>query len=345
MLTIAVSSRSLFHLEDANDIFERDGQLAYDAFMRDTEDQPLQPGMAFELVRKLLNLNQYTPLEQSERGEQLVNVVLLSRNSPDAGVRVMRSVSLHGLPIERAVFTAGGNRFRYAHALKADLFLSASASDAKLALANGLAAASIVPRSRKPDPLPGIPCDRKDEVIRIAFDGDSVLFSDESDRIYREHGLERFKAHEIERANVPLGEGPFKKLLDKLSDVQKAISMNKASPRSPLHIGLVTARGVQSHARVLNTLRSWGISVDEVVFASGAPKGPLLRAFEADFFFDDTGRHVESALENDIAAAQVHFGEGGLPERAEELRLSVAAAAKTVASATITRRRLASARA
>lgn len=314
MLTIAVSSRSLFQLEEANAIYEKDGQAAYDKYMQKTEDKKLEPGVAFEMVRKLLTLNQYSPA-----GQRLVNVVLLSRNSPDASVRIMRSVKTNGLDIEQAVFTAGGNRFRYAQVLGADLFLCANPSDARMALENGLAAGSIAPRAVKPSS--GLP-PRADDVIRIAFDGDSVLFSDEADKVYREHGLERFVAHENENANVPLGEGPFKKLLEKLSQVQQALVGIENLPRPPLHIGLVTARGVQSHGRVLNTLRSWGITVDEVVFASGAPKGPLLKAFEADFFFDDTSRHVASASEHDVAAAQVHFGEGGLPEAVKPMAAS-----------------------
>lgn len=306
MLTIAVSSRSMFQLEDANAIFEKDGQRAYDAFMRNTEDQLLAPGVAFELVRKLLTLNRY-----SKTDERLVNIILLSRNSPDAGVRIMRSAQAHGLDIERAVFTAGGDRFRYARALGADLFLCVNAADAKLAIGKGLAAASIAPRPILSEHNPD---GRNDDVVRIAFDGDSVLFSAEGDQVFREHGLQRFIEHELEHANIPLGEGPFKKLLEKLSKVQAALLQVKNLPRPPLHIGLVTARGMQSHGRVLNTLRSWGINIDEVIFASGAPKGPLLKAFEADFFFDDTGRHVESALASNIAAAQVHFGSGGIPE-------------------------------
>lgn len=306
MLTVAVSSRSLFHLEASNVVFEQKGQGAYDAHMRETESQKLDPGVAFDLVRKLLLLNRF-----SKEGQRLVNVVLLSRNSPDASVRIMRSVGSHGLDIQQATFTAGGDRFRYAQAMDADLFLCVNPADAKLALDNGLAAASILPRQSKSSA--GLP-PRDDDVVRIALDGDSVLFDDSSDKLYREHGLPRFVAHELEHAEKPLGDGPFKNLLFQLSRVQAALLGAEGVTRPPLVVGLVTARGVQSHGRVISTLRSWGITVDEVIFASGAPKGPLLKAFGADFFFDDTQRHVDSAQENDIAAGRVHFGAGGLPE-------------------------------
>lgn len=299
MLTIAVSSRSLFQLEEANLIFESEGQVPYDAYMRSTEDEILEPGVAFEMIRKFLNLNKYAP-----EGQRLVNVVLLSRNSPDAGIRVMQSVQKHGLDIERAVFTSGGNRFRSAKALGADLFLCASANDAKQSMENGLASGQIMPRKILSNA-------GTNDFIRIAFDGDSVIFSNSADEVFREHGLKRFIEHEIENAHIPLNDGPFKKLLEKLSDLQKIFTSLECKP---LGIALVTARGVQSHGRVLNTLRSWGITVDEMIFASGAAKGPLLAALEADFFFDDTGRHVDSASEHNISAARVHFGDGGIPE-------------------------------
>lgn len=299
MLTIAVSSRSLFHMEEANDIYEREGQGAFDAYMRSTEAEPLPPGAAFPLVSKLLALNSARSPHKRDR----VEVVLLSRNSADAGMRVMNSVQHYGLDIESAAFTSGGNRFAYASAMDADLFLCAEAEDARKAITGGMAAAIIVPAERKHD--------AGDMTVRIAFDGDSVLFSDEADSIYREHGMERFRTSEIRDAAKPLGDGPFKRLLVKLCELQKALPANAC----PLHIALVTARGMPAHGRVINTLRSWGLSVNELVLAAGRPKGPLLQALRADMFFDDTGRNVESATAHNISAGQVPFGAGGIAEQ------------------------------
>lgn len=297
MLTIAVSSRSLFHLEQANRLFEEKGQEAFDDDMEANENVPMEAGVAYPLVKKFLSLKAIDP--------KLIRVIILSRNSPRAGVRILKSVQHHGLVIESAVFTAGEDRFRYASEMDVDLFLSASAFDTAQAIKHGVAAATIVPK----------PCvisaeDEQREDLRIAFDGDSVLFSDEADSLYRKEGLASFMASEIQKANVPLGAGPFKNLLTKLCLVQKKLV--EANHSQKLRIALVTARGVQAHGRAVTTLRSWGLSLDEMIFAGGLPKGPLVRAFGADFFFDDTIDHVKSASDNNVPAGHVPFGEGGI---------------------------------
>lgn len=212
MLTIAISSRSLFSLEKENEIFEREGQQAFDDHMQVTENDSLEPGAAFALVSKLLALN-------SARGDgkrDRVEVVLLSRNSCAAGMRVMNSVHQHGLDITQSVFTGGGDRFRYAHALDADLFLCTEPSDAKKALDIGVAAASLIPGGHTPG---------SDDIVRIAFDGDAVLFSGEADDIFREHGLAKFVNNELLHANTPLGAGPFKRLLTKMFDILPHLSL------------------------------------------------------------------------------------------------------------------------
>lgn len=301
MLTIAVSSRSLFHLEDANHLFETEGQAAFDASMAETEDVPMEPGLAFPLVKKFLSLQSKDFTKRHAR----VRIIILSRNSPEAGVRIMKSVQHHGLAIESAVFTSGENRFRYAKAMDVDLFLSATAADAQQALENGIAAAAIVPRAHVAQND-----DSRNGDLRIAMDGDAVLFSDEADRMYREHGLTRFIESELTNANVPLGDGPFKKLFSKLCELQQDLAESKNEQR--LKIALVTARGVQSHGRAVSTLRSWNLSVDEMIFAGGMAKGPLVKAFGADFFFDDTSHHIESATAHNVAAGHVPFGSGGI---------------------------------
>lgn len=322
MLRIALSSRSLFHMEDANALFEREGQAAYDAMMLEKEKEPLQPGMAFNLVSKLLSLN--TP---GLRDPDRVEVMLLSRNSASASVRIMNSVEHYGLPIHRAVFTSGHNRFGYAKAFEADLFLSATTQDTANALNNGMAAATmstgLAPGRFNND-------DINDDIVHIAFDGDSVVFSDEADKVFQAHGLDSFIDHERNNANTPLGAGPFKQFLTKLCELKS--SLPDHGGECPLRVGLVTARSIAASGRVINTLRSWGLDIDEVVFAGGAPKGPLLRAFGADFFVDDTRRHVESAHVHDIPSALAPGMPGGIGAEPEQRAPVDAKAGATVLS-------------
>lgn len=298
MLTIAVSSRSLFHLEESNEIFEKEGQAAYDRHMEEKANDTLEPGGAFSLVKKMLALN--TP---GAKTRDRVEVVLLSRNSASSSVRIMKSVRAHGLAIEQAVFTSGADRFRYAQQYGADLFISATGQDTKKALENGLASATILTGARLRDD--------KDPVVRIAFDGDAVIFSDESDAIFRAKGLESFIAHEKSNEDVPLGDGPFKRLVHKLAELRGSLSPDEDGNYA-LRIGLVTARGLGASGRVMTTLKQWGLSLDELIFAGGTDKGPLLKAMMADFFFDDTGHNLKSAHSHDIASAHVPFGAGGI---------------------------------
>lgn len=294
MLTVAVSSRALFHIEDGDKVFRESGQDEFDAYMRTKEGVPLKRGVAFALVQKLLALNTNTVGSPRNR----VEVILLSRNSPDAGMRIMDSVHHYGLDIEKAVFCAGGNRFRYAKGMGAHLFLSANAADVKEAIDNGVAAATMLPRESAEV--------ENDSAIKIAFDGDSVLFSSEADDVYRTRGLDAFREQELEMAAVPLGAGPFKLFLDALCAIQREFPRGE----SPLKLALVTARGMPAHARVIHTLRSWGVVLDEAIFAGGASKGPLLQAFGADVFFDDTVKNVDSAQLHDIMSGHVPFGTG-----------------------------------
>ncbi|MDO8416312.1 MAG: 5'-nucleotidase [Agitococcus sp.] len=291
MLTIAVSSRSLFHVEDGHQIFETEGQDAFNQYMREKEALPLRPGPAFSLVKKLLALN--CPGVRDK-----VEVVLLSRNSPDAGMRVMNSIAHYQLDIERAVFSQGSDRFRYAKALGAQLFLSANASDVRAAIEHGLAAATMVPIEQSHE--------FDDMTIRIALDGDSVVFSSEADEYYRQEGLAAFRLSESAKAHIPLGDGPFRAFLQALYDLQKQLPVDNP----PLKVALVTARGLPSHARVIYTLRSWGIRFHEAIFAGGHDKGPLLQAFGADLFFDDTQKNIDSATSCGIMTGHVLYGAG-----------------------------------
>jgi 5'-nucleotidase len=300
VLTIAVSSRSLFHIEDGNEIFEKEGQAAFDEYMRSKENVPLRPGAAFPLVRKLLALNKVRSPFPRDR----VEVVLLSRNSPDAGMRVMNSIAHYDLDIERSVFTQGGDRFLFAKDLGAHLFLSANPADVSAALKHGIAAATMLPVERSDDADEG--------PVVVVFDGDSVIFDDEADACYRANGLEAFRQHEVERAHIPLGAGPFKVFLEVLCGLQAELRKEYSEADLPLITALVTARGMPSHARVINTLRSWGVTLNKAIFCGGLPKGPLLRTLRAHIFFDDTVKNGESAASHDISFGHVPYGHGGI---------------------------------
>ncbi|MDJ0653488.1 MAG: 5'-nucleotidase [Xanthomonadales bacterium] len=273
---VAISSRALFDLDESHRIFETEGVDAYARYQIAREEDILSPGIAFNLVHKLLRLNQL-----SEYG-QPVEVILLSRNSGDTGLRIFNSIERHGLDIVSAAFTNGENPYAYIESFGADLFLSAHAEDVVAALRAGYAAATILPsvsQSAYPDQL------------RVAFDGDAVLFTDEAERIYQEQGLDAFSDSEARAAGSPLPGGPFKSVLAAFHQIQSSFPADE----NPIRTALVTARSAPAHKRVILTLREWGIRIDEALFLGGKDKGPFLKAFGADIFFDDQTRHCESA--------------------------------------------------
>lgn len=278
-LVVAISSRALFDFEEENHLFEGSDDRAYMALQQQKLDEPAKPGVAFSLVRKLLAFN--TP-EQSR-----VEVVILSRNDPVSGMRVFRSAHHYGLPIERGVFTRGESPWRYLRPLQAHLFLSANDADVRSALAVGVPAARVLPHAARA--AEGHPNE-----VRIAFDGDAVLFSDEAEQVYQQGGLEAFQAHEVALARQPLPDGPFKPLLEALHVLQQAEAQGTTGGMR-LRTALVTARGAPAHERAIRTLMNWGIDVHEALFLGGLPKGEFLREFEPDFFFDDQAGHVENA--------------------------------------------------
>ena len=288
-LVVAISSRALFDFEDENRVFEAEGERAYIDLQHARLDVPAEPGVAFSLVKKLLAFN--TP----EAGR--VEVVILSKNDPVSGLRVFRSAESAGLRLERGVFTRGRSPFRYLDALKANLFLSASEQDVMSALDARVPAARVVPESAQA-------AGRHADEVRIAFDGDAVLFSDEAERVYRKDGLAAFTRHETVHALKPLPPGPFKPLLEALHRLQAA-----AGTDVPVRIrtALVTARSAPAHERAVRTLIDWNIGVDEAMFLGGLDKGEFLGAFEPDFYFDDQRGHVESAQKH-VATGHVPFG-------------------------------------
>lgn len=287
-LVVAISSRALFDLIESHQVYECEGVEAYCKYQIDREDDPLLPGVAFDLVKKLLALN------SDNKSNPKVEVILLSRNSADTGLRVFNSINHHGLSITRAAFTSGASTHPYVSAFGAHLFLSADSNDVRLALDNGDAAAQILPSAKK---------NQSSDQVRIAFDGDSVLFSDEAERVYQEQGLTAFEESEKLSAKTPLSSGPFKKFLAILHQIQKAFP----AEHSPIRTALVTARGAPAHERAIRTLRDWNVRIDEAIFLGGLDKGPFLKAFGADIFFDDQQGHCESARQY-VATGHVPSG-------------------------------------
>ena len=286
-LVIAISSRALFNLEDSHRVFEEEGLDAYQQYQISKEDQPLEQGDAFLLVQKLLGLNKL--LDESP-----VQVILLSRNSADTGLRAFNSIQHYGLDISRAAFSGGESPYRYISAFNSHLFLSTDGVDVRQALESGVAAATILPSEKSVTP---------NEKLKIAFDGDAVLFSDDSEKIFKNKGLAAFTENEKRAANEPLSGGPFKPILAALQQIQMAFPPGE----SPLRTCLVTARAAPAHERVVRTLRAWNIRIDESLFLGGLDKGEFLRAFDADVFFDDQEGHCESAR-NHVATGHVPHG-------------------------------------
>ena len=294
LLTIAVTSRALFDLEESHALYEREGVGAYADYQRRLEDQVLGPGVAFPVVRKLLALNRRLPA-----GTPQVEVILLSRNSADTGLRIFNSIQHHGLGIVRAVFTAGEPTWPYVAPFGTDLFLSANPESVRRSLQHGVAAATI---------LPAPAADGARDQLRIAFDGDAVIFGDESERISREQGVEAFGLHEHQRAREALSGGPFRSFLSALHELQQVFGPGEDAP---IRTALVTARSAPAHERVIRTLREWGVRLDEALFLGGRAKGPFLAAFGADIFFDDSAHNIDSARQH-VAAGHVPHGVANL---------------------------------
>lgn len=275
-LVVAISSRALFDLSDSHAVYESEGLESYRRYQIAHENEVLAPGDAFPLVQKLLALNACLP------GEAHVEVILLSRNSADTGLRIFNSIQHYGLPITRAAFAGGRSPYRYVSAFGAHLFLSTHGEDVRMALDAGFAAATILPSAQ---------ASASHEDLCFAFDGDAVLFSDEAERIYQQQGLAAFQASEKAAATEPLAGGPFKAFLSALNRLQQEFSGREC----PIRTALVTARSAPAHERVVRTLREWDIRIDESLFLGGLDKAEFLRSFGADVFFDDQEGHCRSA--------------------------------------------------
>ena len=297
-LVVAISSRALFDFEEENRVFDPLDPRAYMELQQARLEVPAKPGVAFQLVKKLLAFN--------TAHARNVEVVILSRNDPVSALRIFRSAKEAGLPLERGVFTQGRDPFRYLRPLGAHLFLSANEQDVSEALALGFPAARVLTESV----TAGVDYPHE---LRIAFDGDAVLFSDEAERVYQAEGLEAFQTHEINKAELPLSGGPFKPLLAALHQLQQQAGASGMR----LRIALVTARSAPAHERAINTLMKWNLAVDEAMVLGGLEKGPFLREFEPDFFFDDqTGLVTSAALH--VPSGHVRAGIANPPLVADE---------------------------
>jgi 5'-nucleotidase len=295
-LVVAVASSALFDLTESDSVFVDKGAEAYRAYQRLMEGETLSPGVAFAFIRRLLTLN------RPEEDDEPVEVILLSRNDPDTGLRVMNSISAHGLPISRAVFVSGRDPFRYIEAFNASLFLSADEKNVTEAILKGLPAGRVLASTYTED--------RNDPELRIAFDFDCVLADDEAERVYQLEGLEGFQQSEATKALEPHNPGPLKRLLAEIGRIQeREIARAQADPRyrKIIRTAIVTSRNAPAHKRVVTTLRSWGIRVDETFFLGGMGKGRILQEFKPHLFFDDQMTHAGSAA-GTVPAVHVPFG-------------------------------------
>ena len=287
-LVIAISSTALFDMRESHGIYEKQGIEAYAEYQRQHEDDILEPGEAFPLASKLLRIN------EKLGGDPKVEIILLSRNSADTGLRVFNSIEHHGLKITRAAFSGGDSPYRYVSAFACHLFLSTNAADVRNALNNGMAAATLLPSQGATNDT---------DELRFAFDGDAVLFSDASERIFKEQGLDAFTENEKNSAHQPMDAGPFKSFLEALQGLQSEFPTGEC----PIRTALVTARAAPAHERVVRTLRDWNVRIDESLFLGGLSKGDFLKSFAADVFFDDQQVHCTSASEH-VATGHVPHG-------------------------------------
>lgn len=288
-LVVGISSRALFDLEYENSIYVEHGLTAYLEYQRNHEQDILKPGTAFPLVRALHKLN--------DSGTQLVEIIIMSKNSADTSLRIFNSIEHYGLNISRAALVGGNKIAPYLSAFRTGLFLSADEQDVQEAIDAGVAAGLICSHDNLE-----IRADEAIDQIRIAFDGDAVIFSDESEKLFKSQGLKAFEEHERLNARKPLPEGPFAKLLATISKVQRQFPVDNM----PIRTALVTARNAPAHERVIRTLMAWGVRIDEAFFLGGVPKSDFLKVFGAHIFFDDQAVHTDPASRL-VPAARVPY--------------------------------------
>ncbi|MDC5698985.1 5'-nucleotidase [Intrasporangium calvum] len=308
-LVIGVASSALFDLAESHAVFEERGEDAYREFQEENYEVQLQPGIAFPFIKRLLSLNDLRP------ELALVEVVVLSRNDPETGARVMRSIETHGLPMTRAVFMQGRSPFKFMPAFGMKLFLSGNPQDVAEATSRGYPAGQVV----------GVPAelaaDTSDDVdLRIAFDFDAVLADDSAEQVFDAAGLEGFRSHEVENAAIPLPPGPMKDLLgavNKIQDLEDAKSAEDGGYKRRLFVSIVTARNAPAHTRAIRTLKSWGLRVNDAFFLGGWEKAAVLRILKPHIFFDDQMAHL-AGTQTLVPSVHVPFGVKNRPSAARE---------------------------
>ncbi|TBV15714.1 5'-nucleotidase [Stutzerimonas kirkiae] len=294
-LVVGVASSAMFDLSESDKVFRTEGEENYRKYQEKHKNSPLMPGIAFSFIKRLLSLNDLS----TEDEDPLVEVVLLSRNDPDTGLRVMNSIQHHGLGISRAIFQQGLSPYAYINALNISLFLSANQSDVLEAIAKGLPAGYVMASKIIDDP--------NDNTLRIAFDFDGVLADDVSETVMQEGNLEKFHTHETANVMEPHGSGPLKNFLVRISKIQRAEEFRKGidqTYKNRLRVSIVTARNAPSHERAINTLKSWGVIANDAFFLGGIDKKLILDVLQPHIFFDDQSRHLATASE---VAPSVHI--------------------------------------
>jgi len=296
-LVIAIASSALFNLEDSDRVFREQGIEAYKTYQLNNLDNTLEKGVAFPFIRRLLNLNKIFP------DIEPVEVILLSKNNLETGLRVFRSIEKYGLQISRAGFLSGKSPFEYISAFNASLFLSANHEDVRLAIENGFPAGMVI-NSHIED-------DENDNELRIGFDFDGVLVDDQAEKVYQEnHDLAAFEKLETGFQNIPHNPGPLKNLFSQLSYYQKIeVELASKNPdyKRLIRTAIITARNAPSHERVVTTLRYWGVNADEIFFLGGIEKKRVLEILKPHLFFDDQLSHLESAA-GTIPSVHIPFG-------------------------------------
>ena len=302
-LVVGVASSALFDLDASDAVFRRDGEQKYREYQRDHLGDALAPGVAFPFIRRLLALND---LSEDER---LVEVVVLSRNDPETGLRVMRSVEHHGLDITRAIFMQGRSPYRFMEPLRMSLFLSANGADVREAIRMGFAAGRVV--GRAVDDGSAVDDDGGTD-LRIAFDFDGVLADDSAEQFYQKRSLEEYQANESALADVPLPKGPLAAFLEKINHIQGIEdAKHDADPggyKRRVRVAVVTARSAPAHERAINSIHQWGLRVNDAFFLGGIDKGPVLGVLQPHIFFDDQHRHVDTASRS-TPSVHIPFGE------------------------------------
>ena len=298
-LVIGISSRALFDLEEENRIYEEEGLDPYIKYQIENEKKVLQPGAGFELIKAFLRLNDLRP------DSRLVEVIIMSRNSPDTSLRIFNSIEEYGLDITRAALTGGASVAPYLQPFHTDLFLSANIDDVQEAINSGVAAGKLLTNTAHPEKK------KRVDQIRIAFDGDAVLFGAESERIFRREGIRAFQDNERAHADDPLSRGPFANFLTALSGIQRMIPERE---KTPIRTALVTSRNAPAHERAVKTLRAWNVRIDEAFFLGGVTKKEILDRFGAHIFFDDQHVHADPASEV-AASAVVPYRDGDDPTK------------------------------